>query len=86
MTHWFVIARTARHPAGILTIEYYFQETSMNKDQVKGRIKEAKGEAKTVTGKILDDESLTAKGKVERASGKIQKVYGDLKEDLKDVS
>jgi uncharacterized protein YjbJ (UPF0337 family) len=36
----------------------------MNKDQVKGRIKEAKGDAKAVAGKVLGNESLTAEGKV----------------------
>jgi uncharacterized protein YjbJ (UPF0337 family) len=54
----------------------------MNKDQVKGRIKAAKGDAKAVAGKVLGNKSLTAEGNVERAAGKIQKIYGDLKEDL----
>jgi uncharacterized protein YjbJ (UPF0337 family) len=36
----------------------------MNKDQVKGRIKAAKGDAKAVAGKVLGNKSLTAEGKV----------------------
>jgi len=55
----------------------------MNKDQVEGRINEAKGKAKVIAGKAVGNEALTGKGKVEQAVGNIQKTYGDLKEDLK---
>ena len=34
----------------------------MNKDQVKGRIKEATGKVKEVTGKVVGNESLEAEG------------------------
>lgn len=57
----------------------------MNKDQVKGRIKEAKGEAKIVAGTVTGNEALTEEGRVDRAAGKIQTMYGDLKKDLEDV-
>lgn len=57
----------------------------MNKDQVDGRIKEAKGEAKIVTGKVAGNEALTEEGKVDRAAGKIQTMYGDLKKDLENA-
>jgi uncharacterized protein YjbJ (UPF0337 family) len=58
------------------------QETTMNKDQVKGRIKEAKGDAKIATGNITGNEALTKEGEIDRAAGKIQTMYGDLKKDL----
>ena len=54
----------------------------MNKDQVKGRIKTAKGEVKVVTGKAVGNDRLAAKGKVEKVVGKIQTGYGDLKEKI----
>ena len=57
----------------------------MNKDQVKGRVKEARGEAKIVTGEVTGNEGLTEEGKVDRAVGKIQTMYGDLKKDLEDA-
>ncbi len=57
----------------------------MNKDQVKGQIKEAKGEAKIVTGIVTGNEALTEEGKSDRAAGKIQTMYGDLKKDLEDA-
>ena len=55
----------------------------MNEDQVRGRIKEAKGEVQNVAGKIVGDKKLERKGKIQNVSGKIQAGYGDLKEDLK---
>jgi uncharacterized protein YjbJ (UPF0337 family) len=55
----------------------------MNKDQVKGRIEEAKGKVKEVTGKTVGNKTLEAKGKVEKIGGKAQAGYGDLKDDLK---
>lgn len=55
----------------------------MNKDQVKGRVKEAEGKVKEVTGKLIGDEVLEEKGKTGKVLGKIQAGYGDLKHDLK---
>ncbi|MFZ2171613.1 MAG: CsbD family protein, partial [Methylococcaceae bacterium] len=60
-----------------------YQETPMNKDQVKGRVEEAKGKVKEVTGKLLDDEGMEIEGNVQKNVGKIQKGFGDLKEDIK---
>jgi uncharacterized protein YjbJ (UPF0337 family) len=59
------------------------QETTMNKDQIKGRVEEVKGKVKEVAGKLVGNESLEHKGKVEAATGKIQSGYGDLKHELK---
>ena len=55
----------------------------MNKDQIKGLVKEAQGKAKEVTGKIFNDKTLEEKGKVQVTIGKAQVRYGDLKDDLK---
>ena len=55
----------------------------MNKDQVKGRIREIAGKAKEVTGNVVGNKDLEVKGKVENAVGKVQAGYGDLKSDLK---
>lgn len=56
----------------------------MNKDQVKGRLKEAKGKVKQVTGRAVGNKELEQKGSIEKAGGKIRAGYGDLKEDIKD--
>lgn len=55
----------------------------MNKDQVKGRIEEAKGKAQEVAGKILDDKGMEVKGNLKKKTGKVQAGYGDLKEEVK---
>jgi uncharacterized protein YjbJ (UPF0337 family) len=61
------------------------QDMSMNKDQVKGRAKEAEGKIKEVTGKLVGNESLEAKGKVQKILGKAQAKFGDVKQDMKDA-
>ncbi|MBA2483794.1 MAG: CsbD family protein [Nitrosomonas sp.] len=55
----------------------------MNKDQVKGRFEEAKGRAKEVAGKILDDKEMELKGNVQKNIGKGQAGAGNAKEDVK---
>ena len=54
---------------------------SMNKDQVKGRVKEAEGKIKEVAGKLVGNETLEAKGKVQRTLGEAQAKFGDVKQD-----
>ena len=59
---------------------------SMNKDQVKGRVKEAEGKMKELAGKLVGNERLQAKGKAEKILGKAQAKFGDVKKDVKDAS
>ena len=56
----------------------------MNKDQVKGRVEEVKGAIKETAGRVTGKPDLEDRGTLEKAGGKIQKTYGDAKEDLKD--
>ncbi len=55
----------------------------MNKDQVKGRIEQAKGKAKEIAGKLTGNKTLEAKGDADQAAGKVRKTYGDAKNQLK---
>ena len=57
----------------------------MNKDQVAGRVEEAKGKLKEVAGKVVGNEKLEGEGIADQAAGKVQKTYGDLKEKAKDA-
>ena len=57
----------------------------MNKDQVKGRMDQAKGSVKEATGKAVGNKDLEAEGKVDKMGGKAQATYGDVKEDVKDA-
>jgi uncharacterized protein YjbJ (UPF0337 family) len=55
-------------------------EQFMNRDQVKGRAKEATGKAKEVAGKATSNRSLQGKGMAEKVVGKVQKHLGDAVE------
>jgi uncharacterized protein YjbJ (UPF0337 family) len=57
----------------------------MNKDQVKGRIEEAKGNIKEAAGKAVGNERLQGEGLADQAAGKVQKTYGDAKDKAEDV-
>jgi uncharacterized protein YjbJ (UPF0337 family) len=57
---------------------------SMNKDQLKGRVEELKGSIKEATGKLVGDDTLEAKGIIQKNVGKVQEKVGDLKQDAKD--
>ena len=59
--------------------------TGMNKDQVKGRVDQAKGSVKENVGKAMDDPKLRDKGTADKAKGKAQATYGDAKEKVKDA-
>jgi uncharacterized protein YjbJ (UPF0337 family) len=52
---------------------------SSMKDKVKGKIHEAKGEVKVMTGKITDNPTLEAKGNTEKMAGKTQEKIGQVK-------
>lgn len=58
----------------------------VNKDQVRGRVKEAKGKIKEVAGKLVGNESMEAKGKIQKNLGKAQAKFGDVKQDVKDAT
>jgi uncharacterized protein YjbJ (UPF0337 family) len=59
---------------------------SINKDQVTGRVEEAKGAMKEATGKLVGDETLEAKGNIQKNLGKVQEKVGDIKQNVKDSS
>jgi len=55
----------------------------MNKDQTNGRIAKAQGKVKEVAGRIVGNEKLELKGKIQNTAGKAQAAFGDVKADLK---
>ena len=70
----------ARRSGAIAPIDH--QEKTVNKDQVKGRLKQAEGKVKEVAGKLTGNKTLEQKGKVKNAAGDVQADYGDLKNDV----
>ena len=55
----------------------------VNKDQIKGVAKQAKGAVEEAAGKLTGNKRTEAEGKVDKVAGKIQKGYGDAKEKAK---
>jgi uncharacterized protein YjbJ (UPF0337 family) len=57
------------------------KEYVMNKDQVKGKMDQAKGSIKETVGKVTGNTSQKVEGKFDKATGKARETYGNLKED-----
>ncbi len=64
--------------------EPYYAATCLwlNKDQVKGAIKEAAGKLQQTTGKVVGSKEQQAKGLVTKVEGQAQKKAGEAKEAL----
>jgi uncharacterized protein YjbJ (UPF0337 family) len=61
---------------------------TVNKDQVKGALKDIGGKIQEEAGKLLGSKEQQAKGLTRQVEGKVQKGVGDLKEavsELKDT-
>jgi len=56
----------------------------MDKDRIKGTVKQAEGTAKESLGKLTGDKSLEIEGKAKKAEGKIQKAFGKAKDALRE--
>lgn len=48
------------------------------KDQAAGKFHEAKGKAKEIAGKLIDNPELEAEGKGENIAGKVQEKIGQV--------
>ena len=58
----------------------------MNKDQIQGRVEEAKGSIKESAGRATGRPDMEDNGTVQKAAGKVQKTYGDVKEQVSDAT
>lgn len=56
---------------------------AMNKDQVKGPVKEAAGKVQEKTGEVVGSKTQQAKGMAKEVEGKAQKAAGDVKDAVK---
>lgn len=62
------------------------KDQPMNKDQVKGAVKDAAGKVQEQTGKLMGSTGQQLKGLNKQAEGKAQKAVGDVKEVVKDIA
>jgi uncharacterized protein YjbJ (UPF0337 family) len=54
----------------------------MNKDQIKGKFEEIKGEVKEKIGGALKERKAQAEELIEKEKGKLQGKMGDVREDV----
>ncbi len=57
----------------------------MNKDQIKGGMKEAAGKVQKEFGKAVDSPKHQIEGGMKEVAGKTQKAVGDVKDNIKDA-
>jgi uncharacterized protein YjbJ (UPF0337 family) len=55
----------------------------MNKDQVKGAVKDAAGKVQRKTGEVIGSPKHEAKGAAKQVEGKAQKTLGNAREAVK---
>lgn len=55
----------------------------MDKDRIKGTVKQAQGKVMEGVGTATDDPNLQTKGKVKQAEGTIQKAFGKSKDAVR---
>jgi uncharacterized protein YjbJ (UPF0337 family) len=55
----------------------------VDKDRIKGSVKQGKGKIKEVAGKATGDAKLESEGKGDQVKGKVQNVIGGIKDAVK---
>lgn len=68
-----------RLAGALLASAYQEHIMGINKHQVKGRVKMAKGAIKQNTGRIVGSKKLQVKGNIQKMIGKVQAKLGDIK-------
>jgi uncharacterized protein YjbJ (UPF0337 family) len=58
---------------------------SINKYQVKGRVAQAKGSIKEVTGRLVGNKTLQSKGNLQKNLGRVQAKLGDIQEQVQGI-
>lgn len=58
----------------------------MNKDQIKGAVKDVAGKVQEKAGEITGNDKQQVKGLKNQVEGKVQKGFGNVKEAFKDAN
>lgn len=56
-----------------------------NRDEVEGKWEQAKGWVKDKAGEVTGNKDLEAEGEADRAAGKVQETWGDVKRGVGDA-
>ena len=62
------------------------KESTMNKDQVEGKLQDIGGKLQEEAGKLVGNEEQQVKGLKNQVEGKTQEKYGDAKDALRDAT
>jgi uncharacterized protein YjbJ (UPF0337 family) len=62
------------------------QKDTMNKEQIKGTVKDLTGKAQEAAGKAIDDKEMQAKGLQKQVAGNVEKAVGDAKQGVKNFT
>jgi uncharacterized protein YjbJ (UPF0337 family) len=54
----------------------------MDKDEIKGKVKQGKGYVKDKAGEAIGDKRLEAEGEIERGAGQVQEGFGQAKRKI----
>jgi uncharacterized protein YjbJ (UPF0337 family) len=63
---------------------HHYEVLEMNKDQVKGKLKDIGGKVQEEFGEAIGSSEQQAKGISKQVEGKVQETYGDAKDILTD--
>jgi uncharacterized protein YjbJ (UPF0337 family) len=58
----------------------------MDKDRIKGSLKQISGSIKTAAGKLLGDKKIEADGRIEKAGGAAQNAIGGMKDSIREAT
>jgi len=53
-----------------------------NRDELEGKLDQAKGKAKETVGRVINDRDLEVEGTADRAGGKVQEGFGKVKRNV----
>lgn len=67
-------------PDGVREVTSHSREDRMNRDQIEGKWRELKGEAKQQWGKLTDDDVMQLDGTKDKLVGIVQQRYGYARE------
>jgi uncharacterized protein YjbJ (UPF0337 family) len=59
------------------------EDTTMDKDRIKGSAEQVKGAVKETVGKVFGDKKLETEGRTDKAAGKVQNAVGGLKDAVR---
>jgi uncharacterized protein YjbJ (UPF0337 family) len=59
------------------------KEDVVDKDEIKGKVEQAKGWVKDKAGEMTGNPDLEAEGEAQRVAGKVQETYGKAKDAVK---